>query len=211
VGFQGNWVSSGQIILSIEAYGERRGVACPLVVQRRAEMGNFAGFRAYIQDNMEQLGQDLRFAFRRLRKSTGFTAVVVLTLALGIGGNTAIFTLIHAVMLKSLPVADPQQLVRLGDRDACCVISGYQTRFAIFSSSLYEYLRDHTPEFADLAAAQADRVPLSVRRPGASEFPDSLVGEFVSGNYSRCSESELRRPRVIGGRRPAWRTSRCSD
>jgi predicted permease len=132
---------------------------------------------------MEQLGQDLRFAFRRLRQSKGFTAVAVLTLALGIGGNTAIFTLIHAVMLKSLPVADPQQLYRLGDRDACCVISGYQTRFAIFSSSLYLYLRDHTPEFADLAAAQADRVPLSVRRPGASEFPDSLVGEFVSGNY----------------------------
>src|SRR5258708_21967138 len=132
---------------------------------------------------MEQLLQDVRFALRRLRKSSGFTTVAVLTLALGIGGNTAIFTLIHAVMLKSLPVADPQQLYRLGDRDACCVISGYQTRFAIFSSALYQYLRDHTPEFAELAAAQADRVPLSVRRSGTSSLPDSFVGEFVSGNY----------------------------
>src|SRR5260370_29421515 len=86
-------------------------------------------------------------------------------------------------MLKSLPVADPQPLYRLGDRDACCVISGYQTRFAIFSSSLYQYLRDHTPEFTEMAAAQADRLPLSVRRSGASSLPDSLVGEFVSSNY----------------------------
>jgi macrolide transport system ATP-binding/permease protein len=132
---------------------------------------------------MEQLVHDIRFALRRLRKSPGFTTVAVLTLALGIGGNTAIFTLIHALMLKSLPVSDPQQLYRLGDRDACCVISGYQTRFAIFSSSLYQYLRDHTPEFTELAAAQADRVPLSVRQSGASSPPDSLVGEFVSGNY----------------------------
>src|SRR5258708_26101926 len=132
---------------------------------------------------MEQLVQAVRFALRRLRKSPGFPTVAVLTLALGIGGNTAIFTLIHAVMLKSLPVADPQKLYRLGDRDACCVISGYQTRFAIFSSSLYQYLRDHTSEFTEMAAAQADRVPVSVHRSGASSLPDSLVGEFVSGNY----------------------------
>src|SRR6266852_3235260 len=118
--------------------------------------------------------QDLRLAIRQFWRNKGFTTVAVLTLALGIGGNTAIFTLIHAVMLKSLPVADPQQLYRLGDRDACCVISGYQTRFAIFSSSLYQYLRDHTPEFTEMAAAQADRMPLSVRRSGASSLPDSL-------------------------------------
>src|SRR5580704_18750998 len=128
------------------------------------------------------MGQDLFLAIRQLRRTKGFTAVALLTLALGIGGNTAIFSLVHAVMLKSLPVADPQRLYRLGDRDECCVISGYQRRFSIFSSSLYEYLRGHTPEFSEMAAAQADRVPLSVRAPRA-EFPDNFIGEFVSANY----------------------------
>lgn len=132
---------------------------------------------------MEQLSRDLSFAFRQLLRHKGFTSVAVLTLAFGIGANAAIFTLAHAILLKSLPVADPKQLYRLGDRDACCVISGYQTRFSIFSNSLDGYLREHTPEFAVMAAAQADRVPLSVLRAGASEGADSFVGEFVSGNY----------------------------
>ena len=52
---------------------------------------------------------DLRFAIRQLRRSKGFTLTAILTLALGIGANSAIFTLVHAILLKSLPVADPQQ------------------------------------------------------------------------------------------------------
>jgi predicted permease len=128
------------------------------------------------------MNQDFVFALRQLRKNPGFAAVTILTLALAIGANTSIFSLIHAVLLKSLPVTDPQQLYRLGDRDVCCVISGYQTRFSIFSNALYEHLRDHTPDFTELAAAQADRVPFSVRA-ARSEFPDAFVGEFVSANY----------------------------
>ena len=67
---------------------------------------------------MEQLSRDLSFAFRQLLRHKGFTSVAVLTLAFGIGANAAIFTLAHAILLKSLPVADPKQLYRLGDRDA---------------------------------------------------------------------------------------------
>ena len=86
---------------------------------------------------MDQFIGDIGLALRQLGHSKGFTAVAVVILAHGIGANAAIFTLLNALLLKSLPVADPQRLYRLGNRDACCVIGGYQTRFSIFSDPLY--------------------------------------------------------------------------
>ena len=132
---------------------------------------------------IETCWQDLRYAIRTLRKSPGFTAAVVLTLALGIGANTAIFTLIDAVMLKSLPVANPRQLYRLGDNNSCCVMVGTQNggSFVLYSYALYEKLRDHTPEFSELAAFEPWTSDLSVRRNGSAAEP--YKGEFVSANY----------------------------
>jgi len=136
---------------------------------------------------LETLLQDLRFALRRLRKSPGFMAVVVLTLALGIGANTAIFTLIDAVMLKSLPVANPEQLYRLGDNNDCCFRVGIPTggSFVLYSYPLYQQLRDHSPEFSELAALQPALGPrsLAVRRSGATEPAEPMNYEYVSGNY----------------------------
>jgi predicted permease len=134
---------------------------------------------------LEICGQDLRIGFRRLWKSPGFTTVVVLTLALGIGANTAIFTLIHAVMLKALPVAHPSEIYRLGDNNNCCVMTGTQNdgSFVLYSYPLYEHLRDQTPEFTDLAAFESYLGDLSVRRHGDSAEP--YKGELVSGNYFR--------------------------
>ena len=70
---------------------------------------------------MFDLIRTLRYTLRQLRQSPVFTAAAIMTLALGIGGTTAIFTLIHAVMLRSLPVSDPARLYRIGEGDDCCV------------------------------------------------------------------------------------------
>ena len=132
---------------------------------------------------MSNLMRDIRYAFRRLRQSPGFAAVCVITLALGIGANTAIFTLVHAIMLRSLPVSSPKQLYRLGDANNCCMLGGLQDNWAIYAYSLYQQFRDHTPEFAEMAAFQAGLPTLSVRRSGASGPAEPFVSEFISGNY----------------------------
>src|SRR6201989_2454101 len=99
---------------------------------------------------------DLAEGLRKLRKAPGFTATALVTLALGIGATTAIFTLVHQVMLKSLPVTKPGELWRIGDKDRCCNWGGFtqgdEGDFALFSYEAYRHFRDHTPEFADLAA-----------------------------------------------------------
>jgi predicted permease len=132
---------------------------------------------------METCWQDLRYAIRTLRKSPGFTAAVVLTLALGIGATTAIFTLTDAVMLKSLPVANPGLLYRLGDNNNCCVMVGTQNggSFVLYSYALYKELRDHVPEFSELAAFEPWTSDLNVRHAGSAAQP--YKGEYVSGNY----------------------------
>ena len=133
---------------------------------------------------LETLLQDLRYCLRQLRRNPGFTIVAILTLALGIGANTAIFTLVNAVMLKSLPVANPRELFRLGDNNSCCVWVGTQNggSFVLYSYQLYEVLRDHTPEFRQLAAFTPWPSDLSVRRRGDSAA-EPYKGEYVSGNY----------------------------
>src|SRR3979490_2914915 len=132
---------------------------------------------------LEDFMRDLRFGARMLRQNPGFTIVAVLTLALGIGANTAIFTLIDAVMLRSLPVANPRQLYRLGDNNSCCVMVGTQNdgSFVLYSYALYENLRDHSPEFSELASFGLWTPDLSLRRTGAAAEP--YKGEFVSANY----------------------------
>ncbi len=128
--------------------------------------------------------QDIVVAFRQFSKSPGYAITVVLTLALGIGANTAIFTLVHAVLMKSLPVADPKTLYRVGDLDDCCVNGGFENDngdFDLYSFELYKHLQETTPEFERLAAMQSGGNRMTTRR--GSEPAKTQRTQYVSGNF----------------------------
>ncbi|HTM36665.1 MAG TPA: ABC transporter permease [Terriglobales bacterium] len=138
---------------------------------------------------MTGLLHDVRFAFRQLRRTPGFTVTAVLTLALGIGANTAIFTLVNAVLMKNLPVADPKSLLLFADRNFCCIGSGTppDDDYGLFSTDAYEQMKKNAPEFEELAAMQAgfEYRPIVARRGGTPDTARSVMGEFISGNYFR--------------------------
>ena len=128
--------------------------------------------------------RDLKLAFRQLGRTPAFAITVILTLALGIGANTAIFTLVHAVLLQSLPVTDPKTLYRIGDLDDCCVDGGFLNDngdFDLFSYELFKHLKQAAPEFEELAGFQSGHSTFSTRR--GSEMAKPERGEYVTGNY----------------------------
>jgi len=143
---------------------------------------------------IEGAGRDMKFALRQLRRSPGFAVTAIVTLALGIGATTAIFTLIQQVILRSLPVAKPGQLWRVGDSAACCYAQGYTQSsddrandWSLFSWEAYRQFRANTPAFQDLAAFEIGEgnAELAVRRSGSSAPPQTSNGEYVSGNFFR--------------------------
>ena len=132
---------------------------------------------------MGTLVADIRHALRQFRSARVFTITAVSTLAIGIGGTTAIFTLIHAVMLRSLPVGDPAALYRIGDGDNCCVQGGTQDRWGMVSHPLFERLRTELPEFESLTAFQAGMGRMSARRPGVDAVARAVRTSYVDGRY----------------------------
>ena len=130
---------------------------------------------------MNLLIASIRNAARQFRVSRGFAAAAVLTLALGIGGTTAIFTLIDAVMLRPLPVSDPARLYRVGDGDDTIAV-GRHGPWGFFSFPLYERLKAGTPEFEDITAFGLSN-QLSVRRQGTADASMPLWAEYVTGTY----------------------------
>jgi predicted permease len=132
---------------------------------------------------MRNLIGNVRYGLRQFRGSPVFTLAAVLTLALGIGGTTAIFTLIDAVMLRSLPVSDPARLYRVGEGDDCCVEGGPQDRWGMFSFALFERLKAESPQFEEVTAFQAGRWQMAVRREGVESTARALRSEYATGNY----------------------------
>ena len=132
---------------------------------------------------MNTLLQDLRYAMRQLRMSPGFTATAVLTLAIGIGATTAIFTLVHAILLKSLPVTNPAQLYRIGDSQECCNDGWEDSDWGLFSYPLYQRLSAAAPEFEETAAFQAGPSTYGFRSETRDHEARPMRNEFVTGNY----------------------------
>ena len=132
---------------------------------------------------LETLARDIKYALRVLGKSPGFTTVVVLKLALGIGATSAIFTVIDAVMLRPLPVSDPAALYRIGDGAEGGIEGGLQGRWGMVTWPLYERLEGAAPDFEDITAFSAGLMDLSVRRQGVEDVARILRAEYVTGNY----------------------------
>jgi predicted permease len=160
--------------------------AAPLLGER-ARRGAAAIRRTQMHIWRGLLG-DVTLSLRRLAKAPAFAAVCIATLALGIGGNTAVFTLMDRVMLKSLAVARPGELYRLGNTDACCVNAGFQGSFSLFSYDLYRHLRDASPELTNVAAFQANTGTVTIGRPEGDTPAEPIRAVFVSGNYFQLFE-----------------------
>lgn len=137
----------------------------------------------------EAAARDTLYAFRQLRRTPALTLTVLLTLGLGIGATTAIFTLVNAVLQENLPVADPKTLFRLGDGNDCCVGTYIRESGSVsyFSTDTYQQIKRNAPEFEELAAMQAGfgYRPVATRREGTQDVARAVMGEFVSGNYFR--------------------------
>ena len=127
--------------------------------------------------------QDLRYALRQMRLAPAFTLTAVLTLAIGIGATTAIFTLTHAIMLKSLPVTDPARLYRIGDSQECCVEGWADDDWSIFSYQLYQRLAAAGPEFEETTSFQAATKTYGIRSQTRDHEARPLRAEFVTGTY----------------------------
>src|SRR5262245_15368417 len=135
---------------------------------------------------MDRLAQDIRYALRTMRRTPGFTAVAILSLALGIGANTTIFSLIDTLMLRPLPVREPERLVEILGRYR-------ETRGNQIAWKHYEHFRDRNHVFSDLLATAPMRFRLAGDRFDAEvRSEERRVGKEWSGGCAaaQCDEDD---------------------
>src|SRR5262249_25626716 len=138
------------------------------------------------EEYMQTLWQDLRYGARMLLKKPGFTLIAVLTLALGIGANTAIFSLIDATLLRMLPVREPERLALFGTGHAQGISNGFPGgRTELFSYPFYRDMRRRSQSFSDVAAIESlpNRVYGIVSANGTKGDAEMLDARLVSGSY----------------------------
>jgi predicted permease len=170
---------------------ERGEAAHSASVSAQREFGNVGLVKEVTRDmwgwtSLDRLRQDVGYATRVLRKSTGFACVAILSIALGVGANTAIFSVIDAVMLKSLPVQDPNQLVVVGDSTRVGSVSIGAGSTDTFSYPFYERFRTQNGVFSDVYASgrseQLD-VALGGAQPSGNAMDQNPRGRMVTGNF----------------------------
>lgn len=145
---------------------------------------------------------DIRFGLRTLRKNPGFATVAVLSLALGIGANTALFSLVNALLLRHLPVERPEQLAAVGMPSRVGGVSEGTPQFGLFSLPLYYALRDANQSFSGLlATGRTEKLDLHLEGAPPSSEPEHPRGRMVTGNYFS----------VLGVRAAAGRTFTDDD
>ncbi len=155
----------------------------------RREFGNVAGFKEACRDMwtfmwVENLWQDLRFATRTLSKEPGFTAMAIVSLGLGIGANTAVFTLVNDLLLKTIPVDDPDHLISMGTAESSGVMGGLTGNVDIFPYSFYKQTASTRDVFREVAAFGSFAVRVSVRLVGPSSGgAEQANTSLVSGDY----------------------------
>ena len=148
---------------------------------------------------IDEIRQDLSYAVRTIRRNAGFATVVALTIALGIGANTAIFSLVHAVMLRTLPVPAADSLVALGDPAATgSVFHSSAPQGEMFTYRGYTLLRERSRAFSGmLASGRADRVQVITDQ--AQGEPDRPRARFVSANYFQVLRVPAMQGRTFDG------------
>jgi predicted permease len=157
----------------------------------RREFGNVAAFKENCRDmwtfvSLENIWQDLRFALRTLSKEPGFTAMAIVSLGLGIGANTAVFTLVNDLLLKTIPVEDPDHLISFGKAEGAGVMGGLTGQVDIFPYSFYRQTESNREVFRGVAAYGSFAVRMGVRPEGSSSATaEQATGSLVSGEYFR--------------------------
>ncbi len=133
---------------------------------------------------MDTLIHDIRYALRMMARSPGFTAISVLTIALGVGANTAVFSIMNTLLLRTLPVRSPEELAVIGSSESVGQQSGGSPRVDVFSYPLYREMVGTNEAFSSIAAAgRPTRAQVALGEPGEDKHGDAANARIVTGNY----------------------------